>query len=61
MRWRVGTAPVDDPSAGRFGYAGVGQGVTITGLNPGRPVTVEVWAVDAAGNVGPGVFQTAGA
>jgi hypothetical protein len=50
-RFLPGTVAPASPLAGQPGWAGTGTGASITGITPGSPYVVAVFAVDTAGNV----------
>jgi hypothetical protein len=52
VRFSRGNRPPASPDAQRLAYAGTGSSVTIGGLTGKRPLSVSVFTVDAAGNVG---------
>jgi hypothetical protein len=51
MRYSMGVIAPKLPTMQFAGSAGVGDTMTLTHLDPARPLSVSVFAVDAVGNV----------
>jgi hypothetical protein len=56
VTWRQGPDPVEQPNAGRLGSAVLSTSTRLQGLPAGRAVTIEIWPVDASGNLGAPVI-----